>query len=130
MIENTYTERRKFIIRQVAQIAGIGFAYFVFSSTTGVYIPCPIKLIFGYKCPGCGVTHYALAMLHGNLPGAYDANRLLFFLIPLLVLYGVYRAILYVRVGKRGFTTIESVLLSIVFLVTIGFGVFRNIFNI
>lgn len=130
MNSNTYTERKKYILRQIGQILGIGFAYFVITGITGIYLPCPFKLITGLKCPGCGMTHYALALLHGNIHEAYDANPLLFWLIPLLLAYGTYRAIVYIKKGKTGFNIPESILLSIAFIITIGFGIYRNIMHI
>lgn len=127
MPADTYEERKKYVLKQTFQILGIGFAYFCFSGVTGIYIPCPIRLITGYKCPGCGITHYVLAMIHGNLSEAYASNQLLFFLIPALLLYGGFKIRRYIKDGRTGFNIFESILLSLVFMITIAFGIYRNI---
>lgn len=122
-----YEERKKYVLKQLGQILMIGFAYFVFSGITGLYIPCPIRLITGFKCPGCGVTHYALAMIHGDIQAALEANHLVFFLAPLLLLYGLVKSYLYVKTGKTGISPLEAAILLPVLIITISFGIYRNL---
>lgn len=122
-----YEERKKYVLKQLGQILMIGFAYFVFSGITGLYIPCPIRLITGFKCPGCGVTHYALAMIHGDIHAALEANQLVFFLAPLLLLYGLVKSYLYIKKGKTGISPLEAAVLLPVLIITISFGIYRNL---
>lgn len=122
-----YEERKKYVFKQLGQILMIGFAYFVFSGITGIYIPCPIRMITGLKCPGCGVTHYVLAMLHGDIHAALEANQLVFFLAPALLLYGMVKAYLYIKRGKSGISPVEAAVLLPVLIITISFGIYRNI---
>jgi predicted membrane metal-binding protein len=37
-------------------------------------LPCPFKLLTGWPCPGCGLTHAFCDVSHGNLAGAWTAN--------------------------------------------------------
>ncbi len=119
--------RRKYVLTQVAEVTILGLAYYVISGVTGLYIPCVFRALTGLKCPGCGITHYAVAMLHGRTAEAFAANQLVFCLVPVLLLYAAYRAVSYVRKGNTGFSRIETVGLFIVLIITIAFGVARNL---
>jgi hypothetical protein len=46
--------------------------------------PCPIKLLTGFDCPGCGGTRMLFSLLHGDLPAALHFNALAVLLLPLL----------------------------------------------
>jgi hypothetical protein len=48
-----------------------------------VDISCPIKLLTGISCPGCGMTRAWLHLLHGDLSGAFSYHPL--FWIPALL---------------------------------------------
>ena len=45
---------------------------------------CLIKNVFGVECPGCGMTRAILSVLHGNLVGAFQYNKLIVVVFPLL----------------------------------------------
>lgn len=120
-------KRRNDLLRQGRNIIGIGLAYYAITSTTGLYIPCVFRLLTGLKCPGCGVTHLAVAMLHGNIHEAFMANQLIFVLLPIAAIYGCYRANIYVRSGRRDFGNLETILLILTLMATIAFGIYRNI---
>ena len=50
--------------------------------------PCLWTLLLGHPCPGCGMTRALLALLHGDLAGAWGHNRAALLVLPLLlVLY-------------------------------------------
>lgn len=51
-----------------------------------IWIPCPIKTIFGIRCPGCGMTHALVALLRGDLRRAMHFNPFVLVLAPLLLL--------------------------------------------
>ncbi len=38
--------------------------------------PCPLVLLYGRPCPGCGLTTCVSAVLHGDLPAAWNAHPL------------------------------------------------------
>lgn len=56
-------------------------------SITGHGIPCAFRLLTGYLCPGCGITHACIAILHGDLQGAFRDNALSVTLLPVLLLF-------------------------------------------
>lgn len=77
----TPAKRRK--LRTLALVCGIGAAYAVFAARFGG-IPCPIRLVTGLKCPGCGITTLLLRLLRGDWVGAFAANPFLLVTSPLL----------------------------------------------
>lgn len=103
-----------------------GIAYFVITSLTGLYIPCPFRLITGYKCPGCGITRMILYLVEGNIYGAFEANQFVFLLLPGILLYGCCRAGKYIKSGEEGFSFAETVVLGVVLLGALIFGIIRN----
>ena len=77
----TPAKRRK--LRTLALVCGIGAVYAAFAARFGG-IPCPIRLVTGLKCPGCGVTTLLLHLLRGDWAGAFAANPFLLATSPLL----------------------------------------------
>lgn len=47
--------------------------------------PCLWTLLLGHPCPGCGMTRALLALLHGDLAGAWGFNRAAPLVAPLLL---------------------------------------------
>ena len=64
-------------------VSVVAKAYF----DVGFTIPCVIKAVAGIRCPGCGLTTAAVALLHLDLAGALDANPLIFVVAPALPFY-------------------------------------------
>jgi len=48
--------------------------------------PCPLRVLTGLYCPGCGSTRCLHALLHGDLALAFTMNPLLVIAAPVLVL--------------------------------------------
>ena len=115
----TRVNRKNFIIVVLCGVLLLVLAH------TGHGVPCVFRLATGYKCPGCGITTMALALLKGDVRTAYSANPFLFVTLPLLA---AEIAVLYF-VPLRGFVkTLFQKILPVLYLVAlILFGVFRNI---
>lgn len=47
--------------------------------------PCLISLIVDDVCWGCGITHAALAFLHGDFAAAWAYNKLSVLVLPMLL---------------------------------------------
>lgn len=56
--------------------AGVGFT-----------IPCVVKSLLDIRCPGCGLTTAAVALAHLDPVKAFDANPLIFVVVPALPIY-------------------------------------------
>ena len=83
------------IIKYIAinKIVVIVGTYFIFStilkatSGTDVCIPCLWKTIFGFHCPGCGLTTALISLMKLDFRGAFESNWIIFIVMPLGVYY-------------------------------------------
>lgn len=48
---------------------------------------CVFKSLTGWDCPGCGTQRAIHAMANGEISRAWSLNPMLFFAIPLVILY-------------------------------------------
>ena len=77
-------------INKIVVIVG---TYFIFSTilkaTSGidVCIPCLWKTIFGFHCPGCGLTTSLISLMKLDFRGAFESNWIIFIVMPLGVYY-------------------------------------------
>ncbi len=51
-----------------------------------IFPKCPLKLLTGLDCPGCGLTRSLYALLHGDLVAAASHNLLVLFVVPWVVM--------------------------------------------
>ena len=114
------------IIKPVAEVLLLGTAYVIFIKITGWALPCPIKLVTGKYCPGCGISRMLLAALRFDFEAAFLANRFLFFLLPVILVYALIKASYYVITGKNKQSLPEQVSILFVSILTIAFWVLRN----
>jgi len=54
-----------------------------------LFPPCPVKLLSGWDCPGCGSARAIHLLLHGHFVAAFYRNPLLISSIPVLILMAV-----------------------------------------
>lgn len=92
----------------------------------GFYPRCPLFVLTGLYCPGCGALRAAHQLLHADLEGALGYNPLLVLMAPALAYWAAARVL--AAAGVRlpvphlsGRTTWA------VACVVIGFGVLRNL---
>lgn len=114
------------VVKPVIHVLLIGIAYFIFIKLTGWMIPCPIKLVTGKFCPGCGVSRMLLALLRLDFKAAFLANRLLFFLLPIILIYALIKAVCYIKTGKQRQALSEQIAVFLLLILTIAFWVLRN----
>ncbi|MBT8043363.1 MAG: DUF2752 domain-containing protein [Verrucomicrobiae bacterium] len=50
---------------------GGGLVYFGVSLLGVPLMPCPVKAVTGWDCPGCGLTRGSLALLEGDFATAF-----------------------------------------------------------
>lgn len=46
------------------------------------FLPCPARLLTGHPCPGCGMTRASVALLRGDLAGAWRLHPFALLLVP------------------------------------------------
>jgi len=102
--------------RAVRVAAGIGAAAIVTAfavtpamSTSGPTM-CPMRLVTGQPCPGCGLTRSWTAAAHGHFADAFSYN--LFGPISLLAVAAFVIAVAVLQVRKRPMTPVVRVLRS------------------
>ena len=91
---------------------------------------CPIRMLTGLSCPGCGTTRAANAVLHGRFADALSYNYLLPLELAWLVRCWAVTARQYLDTGRPGYAprspAVDIVFLAVVLLWT----VLRNIWGI
>ena len=123
-------KRAKRFLREIGWILVMGTAYAIWVSFTGIGIPCPIRAVTGYRCPGCGITHCAVNLLHGRVREAFEANQFVFILAPFGLIYGIWRAVRYIRDGSEEISIPETIVFAILLILAIAFAFYRNIYLI
>jgi len=70
-------------------IGAFGVAASALYATTGLGLPCPLRLATGWTCPLCGGTRMGSALLHGDVAAALVYNPLALILLLACALLGV-----------------------------------------
>lgn len=52
-----------------------------------ICIPCLWKTVFGFECPGCGLTTALTKLMQFNFSGAINANPLIFIIAPAILFF-------------------------------------------
>ncbi|MCR5153872.1 MAG: DUF2752 domain-containing protein [Lachnospiraceae bacterium] len=120
-------KRLKKVIITAVVLVTAGILYGVFVSRTGFAIPCIFRLITGLYCPGCGSTRMCVCMIHGDIPGAYAANNMLFVLLPFIIFIIIWSLVSYVRNGSFTLPKSLKILTIIMIVLLIIYCVLRNI---
>jgi len=103
--------------------------YYIVSQRIGIYIPCIFRLITGYKCPGCGITHYLFHLVNLDLKGAFLDNPFVFISLPILLVYYVIANYNYVKYDNPNKVVIPNYLSYSLVIIALLFAIARNIWN-
>lgn len=118
----------KVIIRDLLFVSLI-VGYYFLSKYTGFGIPCIFKTITGYDCPGCGVTRMIFALIRLDFQSAFNFNPLVFIYFPFIIFYFLYEDYLYIYERKdKVLSKIPNYVWTILIIITITFGIVRNIY--
>ncbi len=91
-VMNYYLRLFKRYIKQ-NKLTSLFWGYVMFSillkvvSDIDITIPCPIRLISGVHCLGCGLTTATIYMLKFNFVAAWYANPFAFIVDPLILFF-------------------------------------------
>jgi hypothetical protein len=73
----------------VAVLVVLGVIYWLFDPSDGNFPKCPFFLVTGLKCAGCGSQRALHDLLHLDIIGAWQHNRMLVLALP-YVLVGLF----------------------------------------
>jgi hypothetical protein len=71
----------------VAALGGAAYVRLVDPNLSVGYPPCPLKVLTGLDCPGCGGLRCVHSLMEGNVGAALDQNLLAVILLPLVALW-------------------------------------------
>ncbi len=126
-IPDSVQERLRKELKKLLLLLLIGLCYALWLHFTHLGIPCPVYTIFHVKCPGCGMTHAAMAALKLDFPEAWHSNVLSLTVVPLLLVILTAHEVRYIRTAKRGFNLAEKILLCISAYAALIYAVLRNL---
>lgn len=115
------------IIKYTIIILAVGICYGIVAMRLGYGIPCPVHLLTGFQCPGCGISRMCIALLKLDFVTAYKSNQVLFLMTPgLLIIFGkqIYK---YIKYGNFPASKVTNILLWIMVVILMLWGIVRNI---
>lgn len=114
--------KREFII-----LPAVCIAYFIWLKFTHIGIPCVFRLLTGWKCPGCGITHVFMDLFQGKLRQAFKENSFLMLTWPFII--GECIALSKLKREKKKDPAWNEAMLYVYIAVACCFGVLRNIYG-
>src|SRR3982751_4231256 len=84
----------------VFTLAALGYLRLFNPATSGLYPPCPFRLLTGLNCPGCGTLRGLHQLLHGHPLAALDLNPLLIVTLPIMAY--IFLSSTFVAIRGRG----------------------------
>ena len=116
--------------RKQLRTAGIffllGLAYYIVTQLTPLRIPCLFQKITGLACPGCGISHFCIRLLHLDFLGAARENLTITLLSPLWLAAFLVRVLWNPKWFAKG-SKVENLLLWGSVVVLLLFGIVRNL---
>jgi len=93
-------------------------------------IPCVFHEITGLKCPGCGITHAMMCLLHFDFEGFIKANLFAPLIVIFLMTAFVSTSVKYIKTGVYRLSAVNS-FIEVSFLISfIAWGFVRNFIGI
>jgi hypothetical protein len=92
---NTRDERRQWArvaTNLIIPLAFVVLALIRVDSLDRLPTICMYRILFGIRCPGCGMTHAFCSVLHGQLLRAWDYNRLVVLAFPFFAVCAIRNA--------------------------------------
>ena len=111
----------------IGLLAALGTVYFLFDPLESRWMPkCVFHVVTGWDCPGCGSQRAIHALLHGDIAGAFQANAILFLLVPFLLLVA-FVELLGNPAGKLYQRLHHPVLIILIAVIILLWGIARNL---
>ncbi len=96
-------------------------------ATSGVFPPCPLRVLTGWYCPGCGSLRAFHQLLHGNLRSALALNPFAVLASPFLSYGMASYAALVVRGRHLPRVFLPALWIRALCVSIVAFGILRNI---
>ena len=103
--------------------------YAIFDPAEGFFPRCPVKMLTGFDCPGCGSQRAIHALLHGRIAQAWSLNPLMLILAPYALAVVVLEATPTRMVRLRRILT-STAAITATLLATILWVIARNLYNL
>lgn len=126
-MDANHKQRLLKFLKKASLVLAVGLGYFLWVSLTGLGIPCLHYRLTGKLCPGCGISRMCIALAALDFPRAFRCNALVMVLLPFALIFGTRRLIHYVRSGRTETDLLEFALLLAALVLTITFGIVRNL---
>lgn len=107
-------------------LTSIGLLYYLITQLTPFRIPCFFQKLTGLACPGCGVSHFCIRLLHLDLAGAAKENLALTILMPIWAVSIAIRVIWHPKWFAKNSPAEAILLWGSIFLLLL-FGIVRNL---
>lgn len=114
-------------IRDLLILIAIGVIYYLIIRFTGFGIPCTFRVLTGYKCPSCGISHMFLDLARFDFKAAFADNQFLFITWPFLAIFGIHS--IYEIEANRDLSKTDLVFICIYAATLLVFGIFRIIYS-
>ena len=92
-----------------------------------IKIICFFNHLTGLLCPGCGTTRLLKSLFKLEIKKAFRYNPLVFILIPFLLIYFINRIIFLFENKSFIPKKVNDIFWNVTLIITIGFGILRNI---
>ena len=111
----------KFKNKNIIFIVLFLLAYYLGHTLWGFSIPCPIKQLTNFYCPGCGITRMLWAIFHLDFYQAFRYNPLVFLFLIGFSIGKLFELITHKKIILNSFMTYTLLIIAILF------GILRNI---
>lgn len=118
------THRRQ--LRLAGIVLCLGLLYYLLTQLTSFRIPCLLQKVTGFACPGCGISHFCIRLLHLDFMGAARENQAVAFLLPLWLAALLLHLFLHPKWLQKN-SRCTNLLLWGSIVILIGFGIIRNL---
>ena len=72
---------------KIGELCGLmGVVLLVLAASFFDFVICPFRLVFGFSCPGCGLTRASTAMLNGDWAQMWTFHPLAPIILPMVIL--------------------------------------------
>lgn len=120
-------ERIYKVIVNISLILVLGLVYAGICGFTGFGIPCMFRIVTGFKCAGCGITHMFMALLAWDFEKAFYSNQFLFCMLPFSGIYTILLIARYVKNGKVQLRKSENRMCYFLIVLLVVWSIVRNL---